>query len=428
MTLANDLSTQFKARILPALPEPLRALILGGTRRHLLAKVNQRFLVFNQSLINLDSGEQTTIDSAECDDWAAAIALAASKLVTGDEPKAILLYLPPSEFVATTVNMPGLDRDMLLSALALQTDNLFPSFNKKLVSALGGENPEPDTATIALWLPETRMDQLFEAFSKQGLFLVSIAPRVIIDSSSKALVDVDASGGTLVEFQAGQLSNWISISQLDINDGTLNQEWTASIAATGTDKKTLDSCESYANLGSTNHTQDYMFFPSGALAVRKQEEKGRNRTFAAAAVIAALVVAAIPFLYQSFQFRSLASTLAEYREQSATARENQLIVVNFENQWGAITDFPEQDIPSAMFTLQNILLPDQLASLELNQGLLKIQGSSSEPQAILQRLEQDPMFTEVAFSRATNNSRYYIDLRLSTVNFEGYMVRYFPDE
>jgi hypothetical protein len=80
-----------------------------------------------------------------------------------------------------------------------------------------------------------------------------------------------------------------------------------------------------------------------------------------------------------------------------------------------------------MFTLQNILQPDQLASFELSEGVIKIQGTSAEPQAILQRLEQDPMFTEVVFSRATNNSRYYIDLRLSTVNFEGYMARYFPD-
>jgi hypothetical protein len=38
------------------------------------------------------------------------------------------------------------------------------------------------------------------------------------------------------------------------------------------------------------------------------------------------------------------------------------------------------------------------------------------------------MFTEVVFSRATSNTRYYIDLRLATVNFEAYMVRYFPDE
>jgi len=81
-----------------------------------------------------------------------------------------------------------------------------------------------------------------------------------------------------------------------------------------------------------------------------------------------------------------------------------------------------------MFTLQNVLSPERLTSLEISEGLVKIQGTSSDPQAILQRLEQDPLFTEVIFSRATNNTRYYIDLRLSPVNFEAYMVRYFPDD
>jgi len=42
----------------------------------------------------------------------------------------------------------------------------------------------------------------------------------------------------------------------------------------------------------------------------------------------------------------------------------------------------------------------------------------------LQRLEQDPLFTEVSFSRATSNLRYTIDLRLSNVSFEGYRARY----
>ena len=88
----------------------------------------------------------------------------------------------------------------------------------------------------------------------------------------------------------------------------------------------------------------------------------------------------------------------------------------------------------------NITLPDgsikQVESgtsamdiaIEISEGLVKIQGTSSDPQAILQRLEQDPLFTEVIFSRATNNTRYYIDLRLSPVNFEAYMVRHFPDD
>jgi hypothetical protein len=113
---------------------------------------------------------------------------------------------------------------------------------------------------------------------------------------------------------------------------------------------------------------------------------------------------------------------------SVEAREDQAVVVDFENRWGPINDFPDQDVATAMFRLQEVLAGEQLSSLELSEGLIRIQGTSSDPQAILQRLEQDPMFTEVVFSRATSNTRYYIDLRLATVNFEAYMVRYFPDE
>ena len=55
---------------------------------------------------------------------------------------------------------------------------------------------------------------------------------------------------------------------------------------------------------------------------------------------------------------------------------------------------------------------DENDSETINQLLLESEG---------------PLFTEVAFSRATSNGRYYIDLRLSPVNFEAYMIRYFPD-
>jgi hypothetical protein len=78
-----------------------------------------------------------------------------------------------------------------------------------------------------------------------------------------------------------------------------------------------------------------------------------------------------------------------------------------------------------MFSLQPLLYPDKLKSLEIMEGTIQIEGESSNPQAILQRLEQHPLFTEAKFSRATNNNRYFIEFRLSTVNYDGYMVRYF---
>ena len=140
------------------------------------------------------------------------------------------------------------------------------------------------------------------------------------------------------------------------------------------------------------------------------------------------MLSVIPFVGQSIERTSLIASLEAQRDLSSGARQDQLVVINFENEWGPINDFPVQQIRASMFTLQSVLSPDRLSSLEISEGLFRIQGISQDPQALLERLEQDPMFAEVTFARATNNNRHYIDLRLSTVNFEAYMVRYFPDE
>ena len=428
MTLALDLSSQFKARILPAMPTSIRGLLGGGSRRHLLAKVNQRFLLFNNSLINLETGQSLVIEASGKELAVGELARAAKELSQGEGSSGVMLYLQPSEFVATSVTMPGLDRELQLSALQLQADSLFPSFSEKLLVTLGNEPNNPEEPAIALWFPERIMNQLFHEFAAQQLFLVAIAPRVVIDNSVEAMIDYDDNGGTLVQFENNALTNWLHINQLDLQDEILNTQWVTTLNGLQTQPVILDAPECFTQFKNASLPEDYAFVPAGALQARKREEKGRNLTVAAASIVVLMILASIPFLLQSIQFRSLSSSLASYRAQSVGAREDQAVVVNFESEWGVVTDFPVQDVQEAMFTLQNILLPDQLASLELSEGLIKIQGTSSEPQAILQRLEQDPMFTEVVFSRATNNSRYYIDLRLSTINFEGYMVRYFPDE
>ena len=140
-----------------------------------------------------------------------------------------------------------------------------------------------------------------------------------------------------------------------------------------------------------------------------------------------VLLAASPFLVQSLQTRSLLATLAEQRELSAATRVDQAVVRDFEQRWGVMTEFPAQNISATLLQLQNVLNPAVLTSLEVNEGSVQIEGESDDPQSLLQRLEQDAMFTGVDFARATNNNRYYIDLRLSTVDFDGYRQRYFPE-
>lgn len=438
MSLLNTLKVQIQERLIPALPAPVREVLEGGSRKQLLARINQRLLLVNNELIHLDSGRSLLIagdDSGQpfskittAELFAEQLASAALKLVGVEASDGIILFLPPGDFVATSINMPGVSKDNLLSALKLQADNLFPSFADNLDLTLGGNPVADDANSIALWFVEKTTNLLFEAFRKHGLFLAAVAPRNLIDLDQSAVVDFDSRGATLIELDNGSVSSWLHINQLDLHDAALNGQWLGSLeAVTSKALMNLNGIESFKEIGHSKIPIDYCFIPSGAMQARKREEKSRNIVLAAGAFAFLIMLSAIPFLIQTIQFRTLAATLNTQRLESTDARENRSVVVNFENEWGPITDFPLQEIQQAMFTLQSILQPDQLASFELSEGVIKIQGTSSEPQAILQRLEQDPMFTEVVFSRATNNSRYYIDLRLSTINFEGYMVRYFPD-
>jgi hypothetical protein len=273
---------------------------------------------------------------------------------------------------------------------------------------------------------------LFQAFERSGIFLAALRPRLLNvqnRTGSSIAIDSDRDTSTALVLTDNVITRWLHINRLDLELAEFAAQWQQAIAPTETQEvRELSDTTSYLGAMEFSDNQEYSFFPPGALSARKRVEKGRKMLVAAAAILLVLLLASIPFIGQSLEFRRWASSLEANRDMALDARQDQASVVNFENEWGSINDFPEQRVREAMYTLQNVLNPDQLTSLELEQGLIKIQGTSTDPQALLQRLEQDPMFTEVVFARATNNTRYYIDLRLSTVNFEGYMVRYFPDD
>ena len=123
----------------------------------------------------------------------------------------------------------------------------------------------------------------------------------------------------------------------------------------------------------------------------------------------------------------LDSQLTALKGDAVQAREDQAIVREFEISWGVLNEFPRQHIPEVLLQLQTVLSPNVLTSMEIDEGSVEIEGESADPQSLLQLLEQNSMFTGVDFARATNNNRYYIELRLSTVDYDAYRQWYFPD-
>jgi len=430
--------SQWREQLAAYLPAEVRTLIQGASGRDLVKKIETNFLLFDNKIIHLESRNVAELKGID----ALSIATACAELRAGfpvgqSKGCAALLLLPANFFAATITAMPGVARENLVSALKIQADSILPSLEEPLSLAINPLSATQGDEHLALWMLDTTLSRLFDAFALKDIFLAAVKPRFMNgngenenESGEKIkILDMDAETNTCVVIEDSILKSLLHVRKQDLQQEVFQQQWQEALAEEFSGNVIeLNKTSDYFFQINAQANQEYCFFPHGALNATRRTAQSKQYIAATVAMLVMLFIGAIPFILQSFEFRSLAGTLEMQREMASGARKDQAAVVSFENEWGLINNFPEQSLREAMFRLQNILRPDTLTSMEVSDGLIKIQGSSNEPQAILQRLEQDSMFTEVIFSRATNNQRYYIDLRISTVNFEGYMVRYFPDE
>ncbi len=412
------------------LPPALRRLLFANPGRELLRQVDASLLIFGGQALHVESGNAAPLaeesEQENSHPGALAIAAAARKLLGAGKERSILLLLPPGEFAATWAEMPGVSGENLRSAVLLQAETALPSLEEPLALAVHGEEDGPQAV---LWMRSARLDELHRAFAEHGLFLAAVKPRILHSQSPRSgLVDTDGASLTFSHSIGGALRQWKHIEAADLEQEEFASQWEAELRATvGGDPRRIDSLAQYAGALNREAHGDYSFFPAAALARHRRRKQRRLALRGAAALGVVALLAALPFIFQQFEINSLNRQLDSRRELSAPARANREVVVDFEDRWGAVNDFPDQAVRAALFNLQLVLSPNRLSDLEISEGVIRIQGTSEDPQSILQRLEQDPMFTEVVFSRATSNDQYYIDLRLAEINFEAYMARYFPD-
>lgn len=406
-----------------------------GVHARLRRQVNTVLMVHDDRLHDLGNGAWRSLG-----EWSSAeqIAAAARELLpSGPVARSVLLLLPASRFIATTVNLPGVARENLHAALQLQASVLLPAYEGRLALAINPAARDVDRPDIALWADDTWLAALFDAFARQGLLLAAVLPRPLaaLDSpltqDTLVVEDVDRDSVTQLVFRKGMLYSWLQMQRADLDDPELRTQWQEACAlaqGSGAGLLRLQSASDWTQRGMPQHWDSlYCFIPEGAQAVYRLQRKARGlRQAAMAAAVAALLLIS-PFLWQSLQIARLEATLAEQQTFSVEARADQAVVRDFDQRWGALNDFPRQDVAQVLLQLQSVLSPSVLTSLELVEGELQIEGESEDPQSLLQRLEQDAMFTGVDFARATSNNRYYIEMRLSTVDFAEYHERYFPD-
>lgn len=428
----------WRDRLYEKLPANLKTWAQAGVRANLLKQVNTVLMVHDDRLHDLANGSWRTLQNDDGITQPSRIAAAARDLLpAGSEPRAVLLLLPSAYFIATAVTMPGVARENLRSALQLQAPILLPSYEGNLVLAINAAPRDQDSPDIALWTDEGRLNALFDAFAAQELLLSAVLPRVLgalsapLSQDTLAVEDSDATSITHLVYRKGMMSSWLQVERADLEDPELRLQWqeaTVDALAGGTQTLTMSSAQDWAEQRSPGHWDPfYCFMPEGAQAVRRQLEKGRRLKLGAVAAAVGLLMLASPFLWQALQIARLEATLVEQQTLSADARADQAVVREFEERWGILNEFPRQNVPSTLLQLQNVITPSVLASLDLVEGALQIEGESADPQSLLQQLEQDAMFTGVDFARATSNNRYYIEMRLSTVDFDAYWQRHFPD-
>ena len=420
----------------------------------LVSRVNVVLMVFDDRLYHLDSGRWSSLAEPGSDRAAAAadIARAAAAVVTdsdaGDDSRKpmanVLLLLPPADFLATPVSLPGVAPAAIRPALQLQADSLLPGYDDPLSLAVKAppraEDTETDEPCVAFWLPTLTLNGLFDAFASEALFLTAVMPRpaMLAGQHTQIVVDDrDRANHAVLLCRDGIVRQCLQTSLADLEAPAMHAQWQAETATLTAAAPTTLSLHSADDCLARIRQQvgdnirqaglSYAMFPAAALAARHQFDKGKRLWLAAAALAALTVLGSIPFLVQSVQLRMLNNTLAGQQQLAAPARADQLAVRDFESRWGVLTEYPRQNVSAMLLALQDVISPSVLTSLELDEGYISIEGQSDNPQELLQQLEQNDMFTEVDFARATSNNRYFIDLRLTTVNFPAYQEWYFPE-
>ncbi|MDX1491384.1 MAG: hypothetical protein R3332_08860 [Pseudohongiellaceae bacterium] len=390
--------------------------------------IDATVLLFDNCVCNVETGRTQTISELNAAELASAVA---ELLPQSEHPLSVRLLLPPQDFLTTEVHLPAISGEALRSAIALQSAVLIPSYEAELSFSIGSKLSESDRRQV-VWVNTAKIDHYYSEFKERGIFLADVAPRAAAQASNaqaQTLLDEDSTTITLVSSVNGLISSWQQIEKADLEEPHFKAQWEQALLQAGEQNiLTCRSAEDYHSLLSSDYQHPYSFVPRAAKQVANEKVKGKRTIVAAAASIVLVLLAMSPFLFQTIQKSRLQSQLAQARVQSAEARENQAIVRDFESEWGALTEFPVQDISVMLLALQQELSPSVLSSLEVDEGVVEIEGESPDPQSILQRLEQNPAFAGVDFSRATNNNRYYIEMRLSTVDFDSYRQWYFPDE
>jgi hypothetical protein len=411
----------------------VRSLYDASAHRELVGRVDTSLVLIDGVLINTASGEYRLAAEPDTQPVPAAIAQAAGALLQGRDPApSILLLLPPADFAATRFNLALSSDKLLRSALKLQAHALVPAYEEDLLLGLhsGGSNEG-----VALWYPEQRANELFAAFAEQGLFLAAVMPRILALLQTRAspgdevLLDEDRRHSTLVEYRQGSVRSLQSIRTVDLQQEAFAAQWQGELGTAGPVTLHARGQEPWHELRQVLHPETaYSFFPAGSEKAGRELIARNQRRVAKIAAIAVVVLLFLPFVNNWVQIQLLEARVDELREESTLARQSQAAVFQMEDEWGAVAEYPQQDVAKILLTL-NELIDRSLTTFSIDKGLVDIEGFTQDPALLIEQLADRQDFYNVSQSRSSSGSNdrgegFGIRFNVSGVDYPGYEAKY----
>lgn len=408
----------------------------ASAHRDVLAGINTSLVLFDQVLINTASGEYRQVAQDEKGKTQAEqIAASAKQLLAGREDSAsILLLLPPADFIATRFTMGISGEKLLRSALMLQVHTLVPAYEEPLLLGLNGGSADG----VALWYPARNAEALFMAFRDQGLFLATLMPRSLAllqtstSSDDSLLIDEDALHITQLECRGGIIKSLLSINQIDLQQEEFAAQWNTECSKVAPAAKIRSNDqESWAGLRQVfKAVESYCFFPAGAEQVGRNLITNKQKKLGAIAGLAVVALLCLPFLSNWIRIAILQSQVETLRVESTEARRSQTAVYEMEEQWGAVLEYPRQDVGQILLSL-NGLIENSLSSFALDKGAVDIVGFAQDPAVLIEQLAEREEFYDVGQSRSSSSGnselmgdRFGIRMSVSGIDFPGYEAKY----
>ncbi|MDG2176581.1 MAG: hypothetical protein P8M72_10705 [Gammaproteobacteria bacterium] len=407
----------------------------GGRHSDILKGINSSLLLFGNVLINTANGTTEDVSAGEEETFFDAVARAARRLhsiseVSSEASAHILLLLPTNDFIATSYSMNVVGEKLIRSALELQSHSLIPAYDEDLLLAVNAANQEG----VALWYNEREANRMFRAFEKEGLFLCAIMPRSLAlmeteTEENRTILINDEEGDTIsfIQGHGNAIKRLLTVNRLDLEQDVFDKQWEIETGMLkGEAVKSMTTLDDWLGLRSkVEAIPDYCFFPVGADKEEKRINLARKSKVAAGVAACLVLLLLSPFVSNWMTLRGLQTEFERVQGQTTEPRSLQASIFDMEQEWGALSEYPDQQIGEVLTSLNDVM-QGALTAFDINKGVIDISGSAENPAYLVELLAEKEEFFNVGQSTSTRGggARFGIRLNLSSVDFESYDEKY----